>query len=153
VLLLPSDIRDQIVAHAVDSLPAEAVGVLAGTGSQVRKAFALRNLGGQHSFLAHPCDQFQAEMAMRSQGMDILAIYHSHPDGCVCLSDFDRVMAMPWKCAQLIIGVDTRSKEAKLAGYRLSGHLPVEIDVRVQVQLIRRRETNRLSPNKVANEV
>jgi proteasome lid subunit RPN8/RPN11 len=70
-----------MVDHAVRAFPAEAVGFLAGTKSSVEKALPLGNLAPQGAFLVHPYEQYFDERSMQSGAVEVLTIYHSHPDG------------------------------------------------------------------------
>jgi len=128
-LFLPAAVGDLIIDHAISSLPAEAVGLLAGRHNHVEKALPLRNIAGHQAFLADPYDQFQAERAIQSQGLEMLAIYHSHPDGCACLSDLDIAMARHWSCVHLVIALQTKPKTIHLRGYRLAGASPTAVEL------------------------
>ena len=126
-LILPAEVRDQIVGHAFRSIPSEAVGLLGGRQNKVHMALALKNVAREGVFLANAYDQFRAEKAIGSKGMEILAIYHSHPDGCVCLSDLDIAFAKNWQCTHIVISLDTQMRRARIRGYSVSGQLPTEV--------------------------
>lgn len=126
-LILPAKVRDQIVEHAFQSLPSEAVGLLGGRQSNVHMSLALKNVAREGMFLADAYDQFRAEKAIGSKGMEILAIYHSHPDGCVRLSDLDIAFAKHWKCTHIVISLDTQMRRARLRGYSVFDQLPTEV--------------------------
>jgi proteasome lid subunit RPN8/RPN11 len=128
-LFLPSAVGDLIIDHAISSLPAEAVGLLAGKHDHVEMAMPLRNIARHRAFLANPYDQFQAERAIQSKGLELLAIYHSHPDGCACLSDLDVATARHWSCVHLVISLQTKPRSIHLRGYRLAGASPTEVEL------------------------
>jgi proteasome lid subunit RPN8/RPN11 len=83
-LLIPRTVLDTVVAHAREAQPNECCGLLAGlmdgeTG-RVTLQFPLRNdLLSPTAFATNPRDMLDASKAMRADGTDVLAIYHSHP--------------------------------------------------------------------------
>ena len=78
-LVLPSEIRRRIIEHALAERPHECVGLLAGHGDVVERAFPLINEANS------PTSYFAAESLfapfrdMRENGLELVAIYHSHP--------------------------------------------------------------------------
>ena len=126
-LFLPTAVRQSIIEDAIRTLPAEAVGLVGGKQNHAQVALPLRNLAGERAFLADPYDQFRAERALQSQGLDLLAIYHSHPEGCACLSDVDLALANDWSCIQIVVAIESRTSAARLRGYRIVGAVPSEI--------------------------
>lgn len=105
-LSLPRRVHEQMLAHARAALPFEAVGLLGGSGSLVSRGIPLPNALGEKHFLADPYAQYRAMRDLQSAGMEVLAVYHSHPGGGVDLSDEDLRFArrMPW--LQVVIALD-----------------------------------------------
>ena len=78
-----------MVAHAVAELPNECCGLLAGDIKQkadeapvgtVRRRFALINMEqSPREFVSDPHSMFDAVRQIDSEGLAILAVYHSHP--------------------------------------------------------------------------
>jgi proteasome lid subunit RPN8/RPN11 len=96
-LQLPRRICDEMVAHARAEMPNECVGLLAGVidggMGRVVERFPLVNAAASpREFLSQPESMFAAYRAMRERGLDILAIYHSHPasDPVPSRSDLER---------------------------------------------------------------
>ena len=80
MLEIPATLFDAMVQHAQAESPAECCGLLAGTGMVVTHRFGLRNeLCSPIAYNADPRDLFEAFREMRHGGLDLLAIYHSHP--------------------------------------------------------------------------
>lgn len=80
MIQIPQTILDSIVQQAKAELPNEACGLLAGKEGRVFKHYPLTNADAspEHfSFL--PAEQFQTLRATRSEGLTVLANYHSHP--------------------------------------------------------------------------
>jgi proteasome lid subunit RPN8/RPN11 len=83
-LVIPQSLRAEMLAHAQAALPNECVGFLAGTLAdgvgRVTHCLPLVNeLASPTEFHTEPRSVFAAFRAMRAAGIDLLAIYHSHP--------------------------------------------------------------------------
>jgi proteasome lid subunit RPN8/RPN11 len=80
MIRIPQHIIDAMIAHARAELPDEACGLLTGDGEEIRKQYALTNI--DHSpehFSFDPQEQFRVLKEARSEGLKIVACYHSHP--------------------------------------------------------------------------
>jgi len=81
-LLLPASAIHSMRAHVERWAPEEACGLLSGVGRSVLEVHPVEN--AEHSpvrFRMAPAEQIGAMLAMERQGRDLLAIYHSHPQG------------------------------------------------------------------------
>ncbi len=76
--------------HAQSCLPEEACGLLGGQPGVARRAVPVQN--ATHSatrFRMDPSEQLAAMMEIEGAGMEIVAIYHSHPLGPSGFSETD----------------------------------------------------------------
>jgi len=81
MIRLSQQMKNDIIDQARLGLPEEICGYLAGTGSDVLKSFPLENIDHSHEhFSFDPSEQFQVVRQVRSEGLMILANYHSHPE-------------------------------------------------------------------------
>jgi proteasome lid subunit RPN8/RPN11 len=79
-LKIPADIFRQMVAQAKAQAPVEACGILAGRGDRVEKLYEMTNVDNSSDhFMMAPREQFAVVKDIRSAGLEMLAIYHSHP--------------------------------------------------------------------------
>jgi proteasome lid subunit RPN8/RPN11 len=80
-LRLPRPIYEAMLAQAKSELPNECVGLLAGCpGSPVVSHYPLRNaLASPMEYESEARSMFDAVRDMRQKGIEIVAIYHSHP--------------------------------------------------------------------------
>ena len=92
-----------IVAHARASYPDECCGAMLGStdgGTKiVRQAIALENAfeGAQATrYELRPADLLAADKAARERHMDLIGIYHSHPDWDAYFSATDLRNSCPW---------------------------------------------------------
>ncbi len=70
--------RDYVKAHA----PLEACGLLGGRDRVVRVVIPVRNAANSSTrYRMEPVEQLKAFEQIESAGMEILAIFHSHPQG------------------------------------------------------------------------
>jgi len=80
MLQIPQAIVDAILAQALRESPDEACGLLAGAEGRAQRQYPLTNT--DHSpehFSIDPAEHFRVMKEARSQGLHILANYHSHP--------------------------------------------------------------------------
>ncbi len=80
-LKIPTDIFEQMVAQAEAEAPIEACGILAGNDGKVEKLYKMTNVDNSSDhFMMEPKEQFAVVKDIRSAGLEMLAIYHSHPE-------------------------------------------------------------------------
>jgi acyl dehydratase/proteasome lid subunit RPN8/RPN11 len=105
-LVLPTELRERLLAHVRAALPAEAVGLLGGAADgRVRRVVPLPNVAGPRSFLADPRAQYEALRALAAEGLELVAVYHSHPGGTATLSPADRHFAERVGALQLVVAL------------------------------------------------
>ncbi len=105
---------DDIIRHARDSFPNEACGILAGRDGKVLKLYRMINAEraeGRYSFFAG--EQFEAQRRIRSEGFEMLGIYHSHPHTRACPSLRDIELALHKGCSYLIISLMDTTPEVR----------------------------------------
>ncbi|HJZ98324.1 MAG TPA: M67 family metallopeptidase [Candidatus Solibacter sp.] len=92
-----------MVSHARATYPNECcgamLGVIAGDTKTVRESMALENSfeGVQAArYELRPEDLLKADRAARNRGMDLIGIYHSHPDCDAYFSKTDLENSCPW---------------------------------------------------------
>lgn len=109
-LILPDALEVRLWQHARRSAPQECVGVLGGwpvgAGWQARALYPLTNVAAvpEREYLADPLELLRALKVMRAEALELVAIYHSHPDGPAQFSRTDRARAaydVPYLIADL----------------------------------------------------
>ncbi len=92
-----------MVSHARQTYPNECCGAMLGEitddGKHVRVAIALENAfqGAQATrYELRPEDLLAADKAARERNMDLIGIYHSHPDCDAYFSKTDLQNSCPW---------------------------------------------------------
>ena len=76
--------------HVKNNAPLEACGLLAGKNNSVEKVFFITNQAKSPvKFRMDPTEQLNALEWIDSNGLDLLAIFHSHPTGPEMVSATD----------------------------------------------------------------
>ena len=104
---------EAITAHAEEGYPNEICGILLGKEAEGRRiVHAIMRIDNSfeaneqyHRFLIAPNDMFKAEHLARQQRLDVLGVYHSHPDEEARPSDYDRDHAAWTAWAYIIVSV------------------------------------------------
>ena len=119
-----------MTAHAEAAYPEECCGFFFGNDSKNREiilARAVRNSKeGDKSrrFEISPADYREAESVARDRGLDLLGVYHSHPDHPAEPSEHDREVAMPY-FSYIIISVQ-EGKHDDIRTWQLNDHREFE---------------------------
>lgn len=79
-ITLSRELLAEMVIHCREVSPEEACGILAGKSREVKKVYRMTNVeGSQITYRIDPDEQFRIMKEMRQEGLDMVAIYHSHP--------------------------------------------------------------------------
>ena len=90
---------DAMVSHAEKIFPKECCGVMVGTDGVVKDAVPLANVytGPQEDFFVmDPQDLNRVDREARARGMDVLGVYHSHPNCDAYFSKRDLEHSCSW---------------------------------------------------------
>ncbi len=83
-LLISRELLAKIISHCKEIYPYEACGILAGKDNVVQKVYKMTNIENSSvSYMMEPREQFTVMKEMREQGLEMSAIYHSHPQSDV----------------------------------------------------------------------
>jgi [CysO sulfur-carrier protein]-S-L-cysteine hydrolase len=119
-LSIPTSIYRAILEAATAGYPEEVCGLIAGKHGQATRHYPVENV--HHSpvaFEMEPVQQVKAMVAMEEEGLDLLAIYHSHPGGPAWPSATDVAKALYPDVIQIIISLENRN-HPRLAAFRIS---------------------------------
>lgn len=111
ILEISRSFLQRIREHGKAAYPHECCGLVVGKWAEGRKSVAdlipvqnSREDAKHNRYLISPQDLMEADRDARQRGMDIIGIYHSHPDHPARPSEFDRDHAFPWY-SYLIVSV------------------------------------------------
>lgn len=122
-LSLDDQIRQALVAHAVNCAPDESCGLLAGeVGGRVRFAYPLTNADPSPvGYTIDPEEHFRALRHAEAQGWEISGAFHSHPRGPAAPSMIDVQTALEPDWLYLVVAPD------EIRGFRIGSGEVVEI--------------------------
>jgi proteasome lid subunit RPN8/RPN11 len=103
-LEISPELLDQIHAHGEEAYPGEGAGFMLGNAdgdlrvvNTILKLPNAREESARHNrYLLTPQDVLQSEEEAAKLGLDVIGVFHSHPDHPNEPSEFDRNWAMPW---------------------------------------------------------
>ncbi len=103
VLSIPATLLDEIRNHGRSAYPEECCGLLVGKAEPserrveaIRQTANAREDSRHNRYMISPGELLQAEKAALASGLDLIGVYHSHPDHPARPSEFDRNHALPW---------------------------------------------------------
>jgi len=119
MLKIPSDIVDEMIAHARMDFPRECCGILAGKDDGISHIYQMTNTDRSRvSYLMDPKEQIKVFKEIRTLGIDLKAIYHSHPNHPAYPSITDVELAYYPEAVYIIISIDN-SRDTKIRGFRI----------------------------------
>lgn len=133
-LILPHPLWAQIVQHARDAAPQEACGLIGGRDERGEVAVAVPNVAPTPRFryeMEHR-HMVEAIIGFRKLGLDVVAVYHSHPAEAALPSQTDIAEATWPDIAYVIIGlVDAEPPDVR--AWCLSRHFPAPVAVPIEI--------------------
>ena len=90
---------DKMVSHVESTFPKEGCGLMVGTDGVVQEAVPVPNsyTGPQEDFFViDPKDLHRVDRESREKGLDVLGVFHSHPDCDAYFSKRDLEHSCPW---------------------------------------------------------
>lgn len=119
-----------MLAQAKKEAPIEACGYLAGKSSRVEKRFALRNAdNSSEHFSFDPKEQFQTVKEARAAGLELIAVYHSHPVTPAQPSEEDLKLAFDPDTVYVIISLLEQSPNVTAFQIRERRAMKIPIEV------------------------
>lgn len=138
-LILSMALLGKIAAHGEQAYPEEGAGFLLGTGDSERVIRDLvfaenkRELSARpRRFLIDPQEYIAAELESERRGLDLVGVFHSHPDHPNAPSDYDREWAQPvfsYLITSIRAGTARESRSWRLDGDR-SRFVEEEIEIK-----------------------
>lgn len=127
MLRVPQDCLEQTLTLLRGAMPYEGVGFWVGRQGQVRQVWPLQNVHKlpERSYEADPQALYEALRKIEVEGLELLAIYHSHPRGPARPSETDCSQAF-WRVPYVIFDMQTGEARA----YRLpeGDEVPIHLE-------------------------
>lgn len=130
-LEIPTEILQQMIAQARTHAPIEACGILAGSNGKVEKLYRMTNVDNSRThFMMEPREQFATIKDIRLAGLEMLAIYHSHPETPARPSAEDVKLALTPNVIYVIVSLQNVNGSA-IKGFHISGNNITEVPIRI----------------------
>jgi proteasome lid subunit RPN8/RPN11 len=125
MLIIPTILHQQLLKKARLAAPLEIVGVLAGV-EVVQEILPLENIASEptKAFIADPNGLVMALRHIRTQGLELLAFYHSHPKSPAIPSKTDHDQAR-WDVPMLIL--DAQNQTARAWDLESGREVPIRV--------------------------
>ena len=125
-IFLTRDLLAGIHVHGEAAYPEEGAGLLLGHAQGERRVVlalwsipnAREDTARHNRYLITPQDLLHGEQAAERQGLEVIGIFHSHPDHPNRPSEFDRDWALPWY-SYIITSIE-HGKAVESRSWRLS---------------------------------
>lgn len=129
-LLITRRLLDEIISHCREVYPKEACGILAGKNGVVQRVYKMRNIEDSGiSYLMDPKEQFTVMKEIRKFGLEMTAIYHSHPDLDAYPSERDIKLAFYPDSVYIIVSL--LNEEPKTKAFMIIDGVVKEVEMRV----------------------
>ena len=80
IVKIPRAVIDEIIAHARQDAPNECCGLLIGRRDTIHRSYRAKNLEASPTrYLVDPADHFAAMRDARTERLEVIGAYHSHP--------------------------------------------------------------------------
>ena len=130
-LEITENIFEEILKQAKTEAPIEACGILAGKDGQVLKRYEMTNADQScDHFMMIPEEQFKVVKNIRSSELEILAIYHSHPETPARPSQEDIRLALTPEVIYVIVSLQDKNNPV-LKGFLIEDSKPKEITIKI----------------------
>jgi proteasome lid subunit RPN8/RPN11 len=122
----------QMLAHLQACYPLEGCGLLAGDGEgRVTAVYPIENmLRSPTAYEMEPRQQIEAMLALEAAGWQLVAIYHSHPQGPEEPSPTDIALAFYPEVAYVIVSLQ-KLTEPTMRMFRIFGEEVVEQKIKI----------------------
>ena len=126
---ISSELLDEIVAHAREQAPSECCGMVAARDGEAVRVYRARNVAPSPK-LAYEIDgaeQYKIQMEIEDTGLELGAIYHSHPRTEPYPSQTDINLAFYPDAMYVIVGLRGTQPEVRAYSIRDGAVLEAEL--------------------------
>ena len=132
MLKIKKDLFAQIVRHCLKEFPNEACGLLVGKEGVVEKIYETVNVDkSPDSFLMEPKEQLKITKEIRSLGLEMLGIYHSHVASEAYPSEHDLRLAFYPETSYAIVTLKEKNNP-KIRSFKIVEGKISEEEVRIE---------------------
>jgi len=130
-LEIRQEIFVEMLAQARAEAPIEACGILAGHENRVLELYKMTNSDqSTDHFMMAPEEQFAVVKDIRTKGLEMLAIYHSHPETPARPSAEDVRLALTPEVLYVIVSLQEPAKP-QIRGFTIEADVVAESAVKI----------------------
>ena len=123
---------DKLVEYTKKELPNEACAILAGKNNTISKVYLMKNIQKQSdNFLMEPEEQFKVVKDIRKENLEMLGIFHSHPNSPTRPSIRDISMAFYPEVVYFILSLEDRDNPV-LKGFRIIDRKVSDKEIKIE---------------------
>jgi proteasome lid subunit RPN8/RPN11 len=131
-LILSRQLCEEMVTHLQRAYPLEGCGILAGHDGVVERLYRVTNvLQSPTAFEMDPHEQLRSMLHLEDNGLEMLAIYHSHPMGPEYPSPSDVAQAYYPDAAHIIVSFAGRGRP-QIRAFTIADREVNEIQLRLR---------------------
>lgn len=122
-----------MIAHANEDFPLECCGILGGKDkdNEITNSYRIKNIDeSKVTYLMDPKEQIKVFKDMRTNEIELKAIYHSHPNHPAYPSQTDVRLAYYPEAVYIIISIND-NKEIEMHGFRILEGNITEADLEI----------------------
>lgn len=122
-----------MIAHANEDFPLECCGILGGKDkdNEITNSYRIKNIDeSKVTYLMDPREQIKVFKDMRTNEIELKAIYHSHPNHPAYPSQTDVRLAYYPEAVYIIISIND-NKEIEMHGFRILEGNITEADLEI----------------------
>lgn len=129
MLILGKKYQEEIIKLAIMEAPAEACGLLAGKNGTVERLYKMTNTSDRPEtcYFMDAKEQLKAMKEIRKTGLEMLGIYHSHPNSVAYPSAKDVELAFYPEVVYLIISLKHKESPEIKAYKIVDGRITNEV--------------------------
>ncbi len=132
MISITKNLFEQIIKHSKREFPNEACGVLAGKEGNVQKVYEMLNTEKSPStFFMEPKEQLKVMKEIRSLGLEMIGIYHSHVASRAYPSAHDVEMAFYPEVSYVIISLKDQDHPS-IKSFRIEEGKTTEEEVKIK---------------------
>lgn len=130
-LVIKKNYLDEIIGHAREEFPNEACGILAGKDKKVNKVYRMTNTDkNPMRYFMDSKEQFKVIKQMRSEGVEMVGIYHSHPNVRPYPSSHDVELAFYPESSYVIVSIMNNIPEVR--SFRIINGVVREEEIKIE---------------------
>lgn len=130
-LNIPTHIFEQMTEQARTEAPIEACGILAGKNGKAQRLYRMTNAEKRSDhFMLEPREQFAVIKDIRSSSLELLAIYHSHPETPARPSAEDIRLALTPNVVYVILSLQN-GNDPDLKGFYVNNDTVIDVPIEI----------------------